>query len=170
MSERLTMGTGRARDAMDLDLAVERGSALVEFAFILPILLFLLLGTADFGMVLQAQAAVANAAREGARAAVSSNPSFTSTQVGALVTGYLGDALPSGSATPTTTVTSCVVAASGQYATMMKVNVSLVYTYRFVGGVASLLGRSFSTITLTGTAAMRKEIELADTNLGLPTC
>lgn len=47
----------------------DRGAAAVEFALVLPVLVMLLLGIIDFGMVTNAQAIMGNAARDGARAA-----------------------------------------------------------------------------------------------------
>ncbi|MEE9964449.1 MAG: pilus assembly protein [Propionicimonas sp.] len=47
----------------------ERGAAAVEFALVLPVLVMILLGIIDFGMVTNAQAIMGNAARDGARAA-----------------------------------------------------------------------------------------------------
>ncbi|MCJ7717026.1 MAG: pilus assembly protein [Anaerolineales bacterium] len=44
------------------------GQALVEFAFVLPILLLLMVAIIDFGIVFYTQMAVSNAAWEGARA------------------------------------------------------------------------------------------------------
>ena len=45
----------------------ERGQALVEFAFVVPIFLMLLLGIVDFGMGFKTYIEVTNATREGAR-------------------------------------------------------------------------------------------------------
>ena len=45
----------------------QRGQALVEFAFVFPILLFVLFATVDFGVGLTRWIAVTNAAREAAR-------------------------------------------------------------------------------------------------------
>lgn len=45
----------------------ERGQALVEFAFVVPIFLVLLLGIIDFSMGLRAWITITNSAREGAR-------------------------------------------------------------------------------------------------------
>jgi hypothetical protein len=45
----------------------QRGQALVEFAFVVPIFLMLLLGIVDFGMAFKAWISITNAAREGAR-------------------------------------------------------------------------------------------------------
>ncbi len=48
----------------------EKGQTMVEFALILPLLLFLLLGIIQFGIILNGQITVTSAAREGARVAV----------------------------------------------------------------------------------------------------
>ncbi|RBY95674.1 pilus assembly protein [Blastococcus sp. TF02-8] len=45
----------------------ERGASAVEFAFIVPLLLLLLLGIAEFGRAFQVQATLSAAAREGVR-------------------------------------------------------------------------------------------------------
>lgn len=45
----------------------DRGQALVEFALILPILLILIMGIVQFGLVLNAYITIENASREGAR-------------------------------------------------------------------------------------------------------
>ncbi len=48
----------------------QKGQALVEFAIILPLLLLLVLGIIQFGMIIGGYLAVQNAVREGARAGV----------------------------------------------------------------------------------------------------
>ncbi|MEO6529858.1 MAG: TadE family protein [Specibacter sp.] len=47
--------------------ARQRGAAAVEFALILPVLLFMLLGVVDFGMFIGQNISLQSAAREGAR-------------------------------------------------------------------------------------------------------
>ncbi|WP_338145193.1 TadE family protein [Cryobacterium mannosilyticum] len=47
--------------------AGERGAAAIEFALILPILVILVFGVIEFGLVFNAQISITNAAREGAR-------------------------------------------------------------------------------------------------------
>ncbi len=49
--------------------AQDRGSAAVEFALVLPVLLLILFGIIDFGRALNAQIELTGAAREGARLA-----------------------------------------------------------------------------------------------------
>jgi Flp pilus assembly protein TadG len=48
----------------------QNGQALVEFALVLPLLLILLLGTMEFGIILYDKAVVTNASREGARVGI----------------------------------------------------------------------------------------------------
>lgn len=47
-----------------------RGQALVEFALVLPLFLLILAGVLDFGLLLYSRMTVINAAREGARVAI----------------------------------------------------------------------------------------------------
>lgn len=47
----------------------DKGQSMVEFALILPVLLLLLLGIIQFGIIFSAHIAITNAAREGARVA-----------------------------------------------------------------------------------------------------
>ena len=54
----------------------ERGTALLEFALILPVLVLMVFGTIDFGQAIYVQNTLANAARDGARFA-SVDPSNT---------------------------------------------------------------------------------------------
>ncbi|HUF52950.1 MAG TPA: TadE family protein [Dehalococcoidia bacterium] len=48
-------------------LALERGQALIEFAFVLPILLLFLLTLVDFGIALDRREVIQHAVREGSR-------------------------------------------------------------------------------------------------------
>jgi Flp pilus assembly protein TadG len=48
----------------------QKGQALVEFAIVLPILIMLVMGILQFGMMLNAYLTIENASREGARAGI----------------------------------------------------------------------------------------------------
>lgn len=48
----------------------QSGQSAVEFALVLPLLLILLMGIMEFGLVLYDKAVITNAAREGARAGI----------------------------------------------------------------------------------------------------
>ena len=52
-----------------LHLRFERGSAAVEFALVLPVIVMLVMVVVQVGMIVQTQLMLTNAAREGARAA-----------------------------------------------------------------------------------------------------
>ena len=52
------------------NLKNQKGQALVEFAIIIPILLMLVMGILQFGMMLNSYLTIENASREGARAGI----------------------------------------------------------------------------------------------------
>ena len=141
------------------------GAELVELALALPILLLLLLGVADFGFMLQAYGVVNNAAREGARLAIMEGNGFTTTVVQNHVASYISQGLPSGAATPTTTVANLdvsvpTVGASGNVTLTVhtkRVTVTYPYAFRFIRGIASLMGQSYGTVNMTAVATMRLE-------------
>lgn len=58
-----------------------RGQALVEFALVLPVLLLLIVGSMEFGLIIHKYMVVAEAAREGARSAAVGGSNATVTSV-----------------------------------------------------------------------------------------
>lgn len=56
---------------MKMGIGKSRGSAMAEFAIVLPLLILLLFGMIEFGVALYNQAVISNASREGARWAAS---------------------------------------------------------------------------------------------------
>jgi Flp pilus assembly protein TadG len=117
----------------------ERGVALVEFAFVAPILFLVLLGMLDFGRAMNNWNDVTQLANEGARlAAVNMNPSSP------ISTGASNYGLP----TPTTAVTCTGAKSIGDSVT---VQVTIPYTW-YVGKFIPLLPP-----TLKSTATMRLE-------------
>ena len=68
----------------------ERGAVAAEFALLLPLLLIILFGIIDFGMMMYSREIVTNAAREGARAGiVQGPPKRTGGEILAIVDNYL---------------------------------------------------------------------------------
>ncbi len=126
----------------------ERGASAVEFAFIVPLLIVLVLGIAEFGHAFQVQGTLSAAAREGVRAmalrndpadakavarnaASSLDPGVTDTQIKIQIVG--------------STATSCPTIGAGNTA----VRLTITYPMPFLTGF-------FGTgITLTGTGVMR---------------
>jgi Flp pilus assembly protein TadG len=72
----------------------QRGASAVEFAIFLPILVLLLFGIIEFGLVLYNKAMITNASREGARVGiVSQNPRVSSAKIQETVEQYCKDYL-----------------------------------------------------------------------------
>ncbi len=138
------MHTGKNRNR-------EKGVAAVEFALILPMLLFVFFMIIEFSIILYDKAVITNASREGARMGiVEATPRQTIGAITATVDTYCASNLISfGPATPITDVpVACVT--SGD---LLTVNVAYTYTFfvlpNFMGGATGL--------TLTGNTVMRCE-------------
>ena len=85
----------------------ERGSELIEFALVCPLLLMVVLAIVDFGFMFQRYEVVTNAAREGARVAVL--PGYSNADVQTRVETYATNSgLPytPGVATTNTSITA----------------------------------------------------------------
>ncbi len=86
------------------DKGNERGAGVVEFALVLPLLMMLVFGTIQFGLLYNRQQALHAPAREGARLAAL--PSATSAEINQRAMDAL-DGIPM-STTPTVTITPAV--------------------------------------------------------------
>jgi Flp pilus assembly protein TadG len=132
------------------------GNAVIELAFTLPLLLVVVMGIFDFGLMFQRYEVVTNAAREGARVGVL--PGYTSADAIARARQYL---LSGG----LTTCGTCITAplANTTFGTPPKtvqqvtVTVDYVHNYLLVGPIMNLFGGSFGTVTLRGVSIMRRE-------------
>ena len=125
-------------------LQAQRGAAAVEFAFIVPLLVLLVLGIAEFGHAFQVQGTLSAAAREGARAmALQNDPAAARTAV--------RDAAPTldpalTNAQITVTPAACPTTTG---ATPVNVRVTVEYPMPFL---TDFFGAS---VDLTGTGVMR---------------
>ena len=134
--------TARLRD--------ERGASAVEFAFILPLLIVLVLGIAEFGHAFQVQGTLSAAAREGVRAmalqndpaaargvarnaASSLNPGVTDTQIKIQLEGSAAQTCPT------------TAGATGSQSVRLTITYPMPFLTHFFG----------SGLTLTGTGVMR---------------
>jgi Flp pilus assembly protein TadG len=136
----------------------QTGAELVEFALVLPILLLVFGGIVDFGLLLQRQQVITNAAREGARLAVL--PGYTSADVQARVTQFVREGINSDSAAPVATLTPVTLTpGAGPAFQAAQVSVTLADRFLILGPIVSLAGGSgsFGTIALTATTTMRVE-------------
>jgi Flp pilus assembly protein TadG len=135
-------------------LACDEGAELIEFALVFPLLLLLMFGIMDFGLLLQRSETVTNAAREGARIAVL--PGYAQADVEARVTQYLAAA--GLKATPAFHHYANALNVGGACVTLKGITVDYPHQYLVIGKIIGLFGGSgFTTKTLTATAKMRYE-------------
>jgi Flp pilus assembly protein TadG len=101
----------------------ERGAVAAEFALLLPVLLTILFGIMEFGMIMYGREVVTNATREGARAGiVQSTPPVSAGAIEAIANNYL-----TGTGVSTASVDFAVPASGGGTGT--PVTVTATYNY-----------------------------------------
>ena len=83
----------RLRAALGAGRAGEAGQSLLEFAFVLPMLLILIIGMVEFARLYQHYQTITDAAREGARLGVIAAEDHDAADKPALVFGVIRDAL-----------------------------------------------------------------------------
>jgi len=143
----------RVRDLIAQLHKKDDGAELIEMAIVLPLLLLLIMGMVDFGFLFQRYLVLTNAAVEGAR--VASLPGYTNADVTARVTSY---ATNGGVLGPVNAVT-VPVTLPGPWPGS-QVTVTHVYTYQYVGPIASLFGSGTApgSVTITSRATMRNQV------------
>ena len=143
-------------------LMCDRGAELIEFAIVTPLLLLLVFGIANFGLMFQRYEVLTNAAREGARVAAlpaycASATAPTCTDVTNRVNQYLAGSGVTGATTAY--LTPVPVDVGGACITLRGATVTYDYSFIALGGIIKLFpnGSGFVTKTLTATALMRYE-------------
>ena len=153
-----------------------RGQSIVEFAFILVLLLILILGIFEFSIIMYDKAMVTRASREGARAGVvfRANPStfgYSPLTAAEIRTVVANSVQTSGLATfgapfdPATDVTTrwstdggttwdTTLPSTHGDGTLLRVDVALAYTYLALPRLAGIGG---GTLNLSSTTIMRLE-------------
>ena len=123
----------------------KKGQSLVEFAIILPILLLLLLGIAEFGIMLNSYLTIQNVAREGARLGIVGG---SDAEITALITSTSPNLTASDM---TVTITPSEISRKSGDTLQVKV----VYNYHMtVPIISALVG---NVIVLTAQTSMRIE-------------
>ena len=143
-------------------LGGEQGTALIETAMTLPLLLLVSVGIFEFGRAFQTWQVLTNAAREGARLAVmpSPVPGAVDTRVRSYLTSGQLDPTAIANATVVVDPATTVDIGGGATATASLVTVSYPFEFMVLQPVASLLvagSTAGQPITLTATATMRNE-------------
>jgi len=105
----------------------EKGLVAMEMALMLPVLLFLLMGIIDFGLLMTSQASMASASREGARAGILlTAPPVTEAEIATVVRNALTNSGWDQADADAVTVT--VTGAGGAFGTDLTVNVNSNYS------------------------------------------
>ncbi len=137
----------------------ERGSALIEAALTLPLLLLVSVGIFEFGRVFQTWQVLTNAAREGARMAVL--PGMASPDIQTRVRQYLQDGQLGGYAGATIDVDrSASISIGAGTASTSVVTVNYPFNFMVLNPVARLVVSNStlgSPITISAAAEMRNE-------------
>ncbi|MGA7105290.1 MAG: TadE/TadG family type IV pilus assembly protein [Candidatus Deferrimicrobiaceae bacterium] len=127
----------------------ERGQGLVEFALLVPIMLLLVIGIAEFGRAWMMRNILTGAAREGARVAAVEPDSASSINQGrAAAIAVLSSA---GISVPPATV----IVDPSPPTPFNAVQVDVTYTYSVV--ITGFIPGLPASFPLTGTATMRRE-------------
>lgn len=137
----------------------ERGTALLEAAMTLPILLLIAVGIFEFGRAYQTWQVLTNAAREGAR--VSILPNATSGSVEARVRSYMQSGqLPGYATAPVGVNRSASVTVNGAAQAASEITVDYPFTFIVLQPVANLVVAGTSTgsaLTMRARSVMRNE-------------
>ena len=129
----------------------QEGVQAIEMALVLPILLTMVFGMIDFGLVLYTKEVMANASREGARQGIRFvTPMLTDSDIETITK----DTLTQGSLLDPTKATVNVTNAGGGFGTDLTVD--LQYTHDFIA-VGGLVPGIPNTITLQSTTVMSNE-------------
>jgi Flp pilus assembly protein TadG len=118
------------------------GQGLIEFSIAVPVLLLLLLGITEFGLLLYDQHVITNASREGARyGIVARNPRRSVAEIEAVVSAYCEDHLITfGAGTPVTAVEPAPTSGSA-FGDDLSVEVTFHFDFLVLPSfVASLIG------------------------------
>jgi hypothetical protein len=130
----------------------ERGAVIVEFALLLPLLLFLLMGMTEFGLLFYNKQVLTNASREGARAGIAH---LTENDIKDIVVNYSLARLITFGAGPNVDPDDVTVDGEmGAYPEELTVTVSYGYTFL----VPELLGFGTS-MQLNAETVMNMDIE-----------
>ena len=121
-----------------------KGSAIIEFAFVLPVLLILFFGIIEFSVALYDKAIITNASREGARAGIlypgAGNPVLTDDQIRTVALQYCENNMITfrDDAAPTVTITHSTSPDFPE--PLLTVAVSYDYTGLGLGTLLSAMG------------------------------
>ncbi len=140
-------------------VSCRKGVAAIEFALVLPVLLVLVFGIIEFGLLMYNQQVITNASREGARAGiVQQQTRVTLAQIQSVVNTYCGTYLITFAAAKPSPTTALGTQGGGTICTGFGVNLDVVVTYPYTFLVLpSFLHGLARTKTLRAETVMRCE-------------
>ena len=137
----------------------ERGAALIETAITIPMILLIAVGIFEFGRAYQTWQVLTNAAREGARMAVT--PSSTVPTTTALIRQYMADGQLRNSATANVVVNkTATINVNGTAVSASLVTVDYPFQFIMLQPVVRLVAPGATVggpITMRATSVMRNE-------------
>jgi Flp pilus assembly protein TadG len=136
----------------------DAGAEFVEFALAFPLLLVVVLGIIDLGILFQQYQVITAAAREGARVGVL--PYHSTTDAQARADAYIAASIMSMGATAPASVATVTagIPVGTQCMSTITVTTSFPHQYLFVGQMLAYFGGSaLGTKTLNASATMRME-------------
>jgi Flp pilus assembly protein TadG len=145
---------------MNMKLKSERGTAIVETAMVLPLLLLVSIGIFEFGRAYQTWQVLTNAAREGARIAVLPNYAAGTSETRVREYMKAGQLPPADVDSARVAVTAGSIDIGAASAPTSIVTISYPFNFIVLQPVARLLvsGSTLgSAVTLTARAEMRNE-------------
>jgi Flp pilus assembly protein TadG len=134
---------------------LEEGAQLIEFVIVFPILMLLLAGILDFGMMFRSFEVVTNASREGARVAIL--PGYALADVKLRVDEYL--AASGLNSTVVTEMQTVPVKIGAKTFNARAVRVSYTYQMLVLSGVSKVFGGSIGNVPLQAVSVMRSETQ-----------
>lgn len=133
---------------MDMKRDTQRGAALVEFAMVLPLLMVILMGIIEFGIILYDKSVITNASREAARSMIVYDSPDSATIANKIVADYANLLITFGGDTLTVEDITFEPQSVG---TVSYMKASVGFTYKFL---YSPIGGS---LDLTASTTMREE-------------
>lgn len=126
-------------------LKEQKGQALVEFAIVLPIILLLVMGILQFGMMMNSYIAIQNAAREGARAGI----------VGCTDTEIQNTIISTSPSLDASNLTVSITPNGANRKSGDTLTINISYNYKLIVPIISSLFKN--VVVLTGQTSMRVE-------------
>ena len=138
----------------------EKGAAAVEFAILLPLLLLVIFGGIEYGLLMYNKQILTNASREAARAGIVSRaPRLSDAQIQAVARNYADAHMVTFDSTTTGIETPVVAYPGGQaFGDDLTVTVSYRYSFLLIPDLSGLFGESLpGSLNLVAATTMRYE-------------